>query len=90
MYMQYSVLESTDKAVGGGVTICPGRHFAKQEIMATIAMLVTNLDIELVDWVQMDGSRSDGPPIDNKWACGTVAMPPDRDFKITWKPRSRV
>lgn len=32
---------------GGGVRMCPGRFFAKNEILASLAMLVTNYDFEL-------------------------------------------
>jgi hypothetical protein len=55
--------------------------------MAAIAILVVNLDVELEEWVQMDGSASDRPPMDDKMYCGTAAMPPDRDFRIRWKAR---
>jgi len=71
--------------IGGGIGICPGRHFAKQEIMSVIALIVVNFDIELEEYTMMDGSRSDRGPQDNKRYCGTGAMPPDRDMKIRWK-----
>lgn len=32
---------------GGGQRMCPGRHFAKQELIGTLAVLMTNYDIEL-------------------------------------------
>ncbi|KAI9741289.1 MAG: hypothetical protein M1834_003006 [Cirrosporium novae-zelandiae] len=32
---------------GGGQNMCPGRHFAKQEIIGSIAMFLTAYDIEL-------------------------------------------
>ena len=32
---------------GGGVRMCPGRFFAKNEMMASLAMLMTSYDIEL-------------------------------------------
>ena len=32
---------------GGGQRMCPGRHFAKQEIIGTLAMLLTHYEIEL-------------------------------------------
>ena len=41
---------------GGGSNICPGRHFAKQEILLTAALLISTFDIQLegpgpdVDW----------------------------------------
>lgn len=33
---------------GGGPRICPGRHFAKRQIMLTLAMLVSRFDVEFV------------------------------------------
>lgn len=33
---------------GGGHRMCPGRHFAKVEIIATFAMMCTMFDIELI------------------------------------------
>lgn len=39
---------------GGGERICPGRHFAKQEIIGSFAMIFKHYDIELLtpgDWV---------------------------------------
>lgn len=38
---------------GGGQRMCPGRHFAKQEIIGTLAMLLTHYEIEL--WVPKEG-----------------------------------
>lgn len=36
-------------AFGGGVHACPGRHFAKREVLRTIALLVTLFDVEVMD-----------------------------------------
>ena len=69
---------------GGGISICAGRHFAKQEVMATIALIIINFDIELEEYVTMDGGKSDRGPQDDPWYCGTAAMPPDRDLKVRW------
>ena len=33
---------------GGGSRACPGRHFAKQEILITVAMLLVEFDIEIL------------------------------------------
>ncbi|KAK3353843.1 cytochrome P450 [Lasiosphaeria hispida] len=73
---------------GGGISMCPGRHFAKQEIMATLAIIVTTFDVEMVEWVTMDGkTRSDRPARDDlKWS-GSAALPPDRDMKVRWRRR---
>jgi hypothetical protein len=42
---------------GGGSRMCPGRHFAKKELIVTMAMFLTTFDIELEprdDWSQND------------------------------------
>ena len=36
---------------GGGQRMCPGRHFAKSEMLGTFAMLLTKYDLELADGV---------------------------------------
>ncbi|KAI1342868.1 cytochrome P450 [Xylariaceae sp. FL0016] len=70
---------------GGGLPVCPGRHFAKQEIMMTLGLIVAKFDIEFVEWANMDGSLSDRAAEDNPDYAGAEAMPPDRDMKIRWK-----
>ncbi|KAK0614725.1 cytochrome P450 [Immersiella caudata] len=70
---------------GGGAPICPGRFFAKQEMMLTVATLVSRFDIEFAGWTYMDGSPSDSPAEnDGRWA-GSATVPPDRDMRIRWK-----
>ncbi|KAL0932811.1 cytochrome p450 family protein [Colletotrichum truncatum] len=70
---------------GGGVSMCPGRHFAKQEILLTVATLVTRFDMELIEWTHMDGKKSDRAAKDNETYFLNAAVPPDRDVKIRWK-----
>ncbi|KAH8820156.1 putative cytochrome P450 [Xylogone sp. PMI_703] len=70
---------------GGGAPICPGRHFAKAEILMTIGLLVSKFDIEFVEWTKLDGSPSDRPARNDERYSGAGAMPPDRDMKIRWK-----
>ncbi|ORY71962.1 putative cytochrome P450 [Pseudomassariella vexata] len=70
---------------GGGQFICPGRHFAKYEILTTIALVVSKFDIEFIEWTKLDGSPSDRPARNDARYCGAGAMPPDRDMKIRWK-----
>ncbi|KAL4971840.1 cytochrome P450 [Aspergillus desertorum] len=70
---------------GGGPSICPGRVFAKQEILMTIAALVTRFEIELIDWVHPDGAKSDRPAQNDQSYIGAVGIPPDRDMKVRWK-----
>ncbi|KAK1579310.1 cytochrome P450 [Colletotrichum navitas] len=70
---------------GGGISICPGRFFAKQEIILSIAMILTRFDLEFVEWTCKDGSKSERPPVDDPHYFGSAAVPPDRDAKIRWK-----
>ena len=37
------------RAFGGGKTLCPGRHFATNEILAFVAMIVLMFDIDSPD-----------------------------------------
>ncbi|KAI5865326.1 putative cytochrome P450 [Durotheca rogersii] len=70
---------------GGGAPICPGRHFAKHEIMTMIGLIVSRFDIEKVEWTKLDGSPSDRMAYNDQRFCGGGGMPPDRDLKITWR-----
>ncbi|KAK0736166.1 cytochrome P450 [Apiosordaria backusii] len=72
---------------GGGIAICPGRHFAKQEIMMTVAILVTRFDLDFVEWVNKDGTPSDRPAQDDVSYAGAAAVPPDREMKVRFTRR---
>lgn len=73
------------RRTGGGIAICPGRHFAKQEILLTVAILLSRFEFEFVEWVTMDGKKSDRPPRNNsKWE-GAGGLPPDVDMKVRMK-----
>lgn len=68
---------------GGGLGMCPGRFFAKQEVILTIAMLVSMFDIEFEGWTNpADGSPSDRQAQNDARYSGTAAVPPDRDMKV--------
>jgi hypothetical protein len=71
--------------LGGGPPICPGRHFAKHEIFTTVAVLVTEFDIEFVGWKNLDGSPSDRAAQNDQLYCGAGCMPPDREMDIRMK-----
>jgi len=70
---------------GGGVSMCPGRFFAKQEIAITLAMLVAKFDVEFVEWTILDGLPSDRVARNDATRTGSVGVPPDRDMKLRWK-----
>ncbi|KAF7509612.1 hypothetical protein GJ744_007650 [Endocarpon pusillum] len=42
---------------GGGAHICPGRVFAKQEILAAVARVLVGFEFEFVDWVETGTER---------------------------------
>jgi hypothetical protein len=58
--------------------------------MTAVALIVANFDIELEEFVHMDGPKSDRPPQDDAYYCGTAAMPPDRDMKIKLKRLEQI
>ncbi|CDM29517.1 hypothetical protein DTO013E5_5153 [Penicillium roqueforti] len=72
---------------GGGYVMCPGRHFAKQEIILAIAVLVTKFDIEFDEWLDSTGKSSDRPAQDDSRFAGFIAMSPDREMRMRWKRR---
>lgn len=72
---------------GGGIFLCPGRNFAKQEIMAAIAFMLLSFEFKVLEYVKMDGSKSDrGPRLDELFV-GSGVTPPDRDIKVRLKKR---
>ncbi|KAI1270024.1 putative cytochrome P450 [Xylariaceae sp. FL1019] len=70
---------------GGGANMCPGRQFAKLEVLTAVALIIAKFDIEFQEWSTIDGGTSErGAQSDLKY-CGAGAMPPDRDMKVRWK-----
>ncbi|OTA56766.1 putative cytochrome P450 [Hypoxylon sp. EC38] len=67
-------------AFGGGKTLCPGRHFATNEILAVVALFIVRLDIK---------------PTYGEWKLPTTAntnvaavvMEPDEDIGVEIKTR---
>jgi hypothetical protein len=72
---------------GGGSSMCPGRFFAKQEILTAVAMFIWKFEVEFLEFVTMDGGKSDrGPELDRSTA-GAGAVVPDRDLRVRLKRR---
>jgi cytochrome P450 len=44
---------------GGNIFLCPGKNFAKQEIIAATAFMLLSFDFEALRYLKMDGSHSD-------------------------------
>lgn len=68
------------RAFGGGKTLCPGRHFATNEILAVVAVFIARLDMK---------------PVAGEWKLPTTAntnvaavvMEPDNDVEVEIKAR---
>lgn len=69
---------------GGGKTICPGRLFAKQEVMAAVAVVLLSFDIAPVD----DKSYKIPGPAEAK--PGTGGLAPGGDVKVWIRPKSQA
>jgi hypothetical protein len=67
--------------------MCPGRHFAKQEIMLAVAAVVVRFDMDFVEWVQSDGLPADRPAQNDKRYVGAAGIPPDLEMTILWRRR---
>ncbi|KAK6541858.1 hypothetical protein TWF694_007636 [Orbilia ellipsospora] len=65
--------QSKIRPFGGGVSICPGRHFAGQEILATVAVFVMAFE-----WDTMGKSV----PEINRQLFGVGALPPKSDVRL--------
>lgn len=66
---------------GGGQHLCPGRHYAKNQLIGTFAFLFANYDMEL-----LDGVKSNKVKPDMRW-FPSGSLPPDRQvpFRIRRK-----
>lgn len=66
---------------GGGANMCPGRHFAKQEMLAAVAVMMREFEIELTDPVGAQKAKPD-PKI-----FATGALGPDRKLPVRVRRR---
>ncbi|KAI1342685.1 putative cytochrome P450 [Xylariaceae sp. FL0016] len=69
------------RAFGGGKTLCPGRHFATNEILAVVAVFVARLDMRPIN-----GGEWELPTTMNT-NVAAVVMEPDNDVQVEIKPR---
>jgi hypothetical protein len=75
--------------------MCPGRTFAKQEVLSAIAVLLLNFDVEFVEFVKPSGQgytsagqAADGFPKLKNGFAGNVVVGLEGDMKITMKKKS--
>lgn len=95
--MKFSTAGLTGKffPFGGGHYMCPGRTFAKQEVLGAIAVLLLNFDIEFVEFVKPSGKGYtnagqgvDGFPKLKNGFAGNVVVGLEGDMKIKMKKKS--
>ena len=94
--MKFSTAGLTGKLFpfGGGHYMCPGRTFAKQEVLGAVAVLLLSFDVELVEFVKPSGqgytSAGQGangfPKLKNGFA-GNVVVGLEGDMKIRLKKK---
>ena len=70
---------------GGGTAVCPGRFYAKQEILAAVALFLTSFDFEVLYFVNKDRTKSDRGPQVGSEARGVARI--DRDLLVRLKRR---
>jgi len=52
--------------------------------LLAITVIINKFDIQLIEWLKPDGSKSERQAQDDKRFAGFIAMAPDRDMKIRW------
>lgn len=62
--------------------MCPGRFFAKQEILTAVAIMVVKFEMQMVGFVGHDGKRSERGPEGDVKGAGAGALLPDRDLLV--------
>lgn len=63
------------RAFGGGKTLCPGRHFATNEVLAVVALLISRFEMKPVDggW---------NLPTTAKTNAAAAIMEPENDIEV--------
>ncbi|KAI1048894.1 hypothetical protein LB506_004766 [Fusarium annulatum] len=65
---------------GGGAAMCPGRNYAKQEILSAVVLFFAHFEIEPLRFVDRDGKTSDRGPEVGHEARGVARV--DRDLLV--------
>ena len=82
-HLQFSLEERTGHWLpyGGGQRTCPGRFFAKQEMLSGLAIIITMFDIEVLD-------KNRKLPKSDMGGFGFGTLSPDRDMPVRIRKRS--
>lgn len=67
---------------GGGKTMCPGRIFAKQEMLITVALILTKFDFNFQGFVDANGKATAMFPKIRDAMIGSVVLSTDCDMKV--------
>lgn len=97
--MKFSTAGLTGKffPFGGGHYMCPGRTFAKQEVLGAVAVLLLSFDIDFVEFVKPSGKGyvstgqgADGFPTLKNGFAGNVVVGLEGDMKTMLKLKSKT
>jgi hypothetical protein len=67
---------------GGGKTMCPGRVFAKQEVLGAVAIVLLQYDLKVLHYVDINGKESSKFPGLMDMYGGNGIMPMDGDIVV--------
>jgi Cytochrome P450 len=70
---------------GGGKTICPGRVFAKQEVLAAVALTLLEFDLQGLGYVDQKGMSTEKFPCFVQAFSGSGVIAMDGDVKVRMK-----
>jgi cytochrome P450 len=81
---------------GGGVHVCPGRVFAKQEVFGAIAAFLLEFEVRFVEYLRFDkmghpiprGPSEDEFPVVKKQFCGSGVVISEGDMLVKLKRRN--
>jgi cytochrome P450 len=73
---------------GGGKSMCPGRVFAKQEVFASVALILLNFEFEVLGFVDVKGKPSGEFPGLKDAYSGSGVMGMDGDIRVKIKRRN--
>ncbi|KAF7557880.1 hypothetical protein G7Z17_g254 [Cylindrodendrum hubeiense] len=65
---------------GGGSAMCPGRNYAKQEILSAVVLFFSHFDVEPLHFIDRNGKPSERGPEVGKEARGVARV--DRDLLV--------
>jgi cytochrome P450 len=72
---------------GGGKSVCPGRVFAKQEVLAATACVLLGYDIEVVGFVDKNGGPFEKFPVMRDGFGGSGVVVQAGDVRVKFKKR---